>query len=357
MKILHFFSNVRVSLKEWPFYNYFFNDPEIEIKICDVLKPGETYPSLYFPLKFRTSASVMDFKDEIQKFVPSILHCHDISILEEILKLGKMFDIPVVFSIYRNRWNDFALKSKKKNELLKNVSMFFVPNLDLKEKVYQKISDVNIPITILGEILETFYSFEKAPITEKKSLLNFASLISEFNMEYISNVHGGLEKILMTGNEMKITWVCFESSFKKPLSKEIHSKKLEKYVSLIDICNFPLLKYEGLITDGNQNKAYSDAQYIHLLLSCIKEGKFLITRKENDLKDILIDGVTCIVLPDFSSNKLGHLIHFFISFQEEITAIADSAKNYYKENHSLTLNVKKFKNAYKQIIDDHVAKL
>lgn len=93
-------------------------------------------------------------------------------------------------------------------------------------------------------------------------------------------------------------------------------------------------------------KAWSDGQYIHFLLSCLQNGKFIISRPEIEYDDILIDEQNCIMVDDFSSNKLGHLIHFFINFQEEILAISENAKKFMLENHSKELNNQSIKKIY-----------
>ena len=349
MKILHFYPNARNFIRNCPFYNYIINNDSFESEICNFLTPGDVYPSSPIPVPLKASFSLYDSKDHTLHFKPDLLHCHDHSLLEHIVTLSDGLNIPAVFSVYRHKFNEIKTGITKLAGLLNKTKAIFVPSRDIKEKLYD--CSVSVPMIVLGEVLDSSYNFKKTKITGKDQLLTFAVVISQYNKDYINNVHHGLEKILMTNKELKISWICDDAKIKQKIIEDYSSRSLlDKYVSITDLKNFPLLQYEGLIVDGNENYAYTDTQYLFFILSCIKEGKFILTRPDPGLSDILINNVTCITIPTYSSNELGHLIHFFISFQEEIMTISLSAMKFFQENHDKTVNLEKLKTACESIV-------
>lgn len=348
MKILHCYKNAKKFIKNFPFYNFIFKHPELESLICDFLEPGEAIPNISILSPIQTIYNENDFKNCIEKFKPTILHCHNYSLLEEAIHCGKLYNIPVAFSIYRNNFNDFAKNIDFFKTQIENIKLIFTPNRQIKQFLHD--NGINVQMTVLSEVLEYGYNFKPTTIDDVKRIYTFAILISEFNEDYINNVHHGLEKIIVTNNELKISWICFDEKIKKNILTKIKQKPLSKYVTITELTNFPLLEYDGLITDGNQKNLYTEEQYLHIILSCLRDGKFIITRHEPGLEDLLINGGTCIQLPDYTSNKLSHLIHFFISFPEEMATISNFSKKFYSANYSVEVNSGVLIEAYKRVI-------
>lgn len=345
MRVLHLFSNARKFLRNSPFFNYVFRTEGIETEISDFMIAGETYPQVSVPVPMRLSFSPDDIKSHIEKFKPSILHCHHRSLLESAVDLGSFYEIPVFYSIYRHTLKDLRDNLDSALPAIEKLTTVTAYSPGIRDWLIRLA--IKPPVTVLSEVLDTSYNFRESLIDEsKKKPLTFAVLISELNPDYISNVHIGLEKILMTGNELKVAWVCFDERISRYLSGDITKRALGKHVSITELQNFPLLNYEGLITDGNQKRYYSDEHYVHIVLSCIKEGKLLVTAPEPGLDDLLLNGETCLVVPDYSSNKLSHLIHFFISFPEEIVNVTKSAREFYEKNHSFPVNSRRLLEAY-----------
>ena len=250
---------------------------------------------------------------------------------------------PLFLSIYRSQFRNDEEEISRVQSFFSQLKGIILPSRNRREYFFSRYSPP-CPLYVLGEVLDGSYFFRKTEITAERKILTFAVFISVHNPDYIANVHSGLEKILMTNNELKISWVCFGDKLKREILKDVKNRSLERYVTITDLQDFPLLACEGLITDGQGN--YSEEQYLHLLLSCIKEGKLLITKPEEGLEDILLNGVNCLVVPDYSSGKLCHLIHFFICFPEEIVNILKGAEVFYKEQHSFETNSGKFREIY-----------
>lgn len=318
--------------------------------ICDFLDPGETVPSIYVPSPLNTVYSEEAMKEQVLKENPDILHCHHDRLLDNVLSIGKQCHLPVVFSVYRYAPKSFFTSKDLFSNKGNQVAAIFVPNSKTKQTVHDLSPEY--PVQILKESLESHYFFKEQPSTPstEKKIFNFAVLISELDEKYIETIHHSLEKILITNHVLSLSWVCFDSKIKKYLQKHILGKTYARYVSITDLTDFPLLNYDGLITDGNKNKMYSPSQYFFLLMSVIKEGKLLITEPIPDLEDILVDGETCLVVEDYHSTKVSHLIHFLISFPEEMLNLSRKASHHYQENHSFKSMGPRLREAYSKIL-------
>ncbi|EKD27963.1 MAG: hypothetical protein ACD_79C00484G0004 [uncultured bacterium] len=344
-KVLHIVSNASEFFHDYPFYHYLFKKNEFfESVIFNVVTVKKKNDKMPFPVFKYDASSINEISEVISNEKPDILHCHSIWLLEGALKESEKYNIPMCFSFYRNTWSEVSKNLSKHKKTLSNTKNIFVPGRQIMEVLHGQ--EINVPMTIVKEVLDSTYVFKKAYSYKERPVMTFAVLISEFNKDYINNVHTGLEKILMTGKELNVAWICFEKDVQAAIEEDVKNRSLGKYVSIIDLKNFPLLEYEGLIADGNKNQAYSLSQYLHLLFSCMSNGKFLIVKEEKGLEDILINEVNCIVLPEYSSSKLGHLIHFFINFQDEMYKVMSDAMNFMEENHSLQTNMKKCVDSY-----------
>lgn len=343
IRSFHIFSNVRDFFKNYPFYQFYFKTEGIDVEIADRLQPGEIYP----PVAINSPSKTCYLDDEIFRnatvYNPDLLHCHHWKYLKASSEIARKLNKPLFYSIYRNQFKKAEKEIAGIQPMFSQLQGIILPNRNIKEQIFTQYAP-SCPLYVLGEVLEASYLFKKSEITEEKRVLTFAVMLSIPNKDYIQNVHTGLEKILMTNNELKISWVCFGDKLKREILKDVKARSLERYVTITDLQDFPLLTYEGLITDGQGY--YTEEQYLHLILSCFKEGKLLITKPEEGLEDILLNGVNCLVVPDYSSSKLSHLIHFFISFPEEIVSITKSAGEFYREQHSFEANSGKFYEIY-----------
>ena len=347
IRSFHVFSNVRDFLKNNPFYPFYFKTEGIDVEIADRLQPRDVYPAITVPSPSNSCYLDEDIFRYASAYKPDLIHCHHWKCLKASAETAKSLNKPLFFSIYRNQIKNAENEIDEVHSFFGQLKGMILPNVNIKEQIFSQYSP-SCPLYVLGEVLDASYFFKKTEITEEKRVLTFAVMISVLNIDYIHNVHSGLEKILMTNNELKISWVCFGDKLKREILKDVKSRSLERYVSITDLQDFPLLAYEGLITDGQGN--YSEEQYLHLLLSCIKEEKLLIVKPEEGLEDILLNGVTCLAVPDYSSGKLAHLIHFFITFPEEIVSITKTALEFYREQHSFEVNSRKLSDLYQNAV-------
>ena len=347
IRSFHIFSNVREFLKNYPFYQFYFKTQGVDVQIADCLQPGDVYPAVTVPSPSKSCYLDEEIFTNASGYGPDVIHCHHWRYLKKASEVAQKLGKPLFYSVYRNQFKKSQKEIAEVQSFFSQLKGIILPNRDIKERFFAEYSP-SCPLHVLGEVLDASYLFKKTEITEEKRVLTFAVLISVLNMDYIQNVHTGLEKILITNNELKIAWVCFGDKLKREILKDVKSRSLERYVTITDLQDFPLLAYEGLITDGQGY--YTEEQYLHLLLSCFKEEKLLITKPEEGFEDILLNGVTSLVVPDYSSSKLSHLIHFFISFPEEIVAITKSAGEFFKEQHSFEANSRKFLEIYQNTV-------
>ena len=347
IRSFHIFSNAREFLKNYPFYQFYFSTEGVEAEIADRLQPGELYPPVSLSCPLKGCYLDEEVVSNAVSFKPDLIHCHHWKYLRLASEIAQKLGKPLLYSIYRNQFKKAEKEIAGIHSLFSGVKGILVPNRNIMERIFSEYTPT-CPLHVLGEVLDASYLFKKSEITVDRRVLTFAVLISLPNKDYIQNVHTGLEKILITNNELKISWVCFGDRLKKEILKDVKERSLERYVSITDLQDFPLLSYEGLITDGQGN--YTEEQYLHLILSCLKEGKLLLTRPEEGLEDILLNGVTSLVVPDYSSSKLSHLIHFYISFPEEIVSLTKSAQIFYKEQHSFEVNSRKLLEIYHNAI-------
>jgi hypothetical protein len=349
LKILHFFFNARAFITDCPFYNYYFKTEGIDSSICDFLDPGDNVPSIFVPAPLQAAYSEEDMKECVLEEKPDILHCHDAYILEKVLAIGTEYHLPVVFSVYRHNWDRFNSSPVFSSVILNHLKCIFVPNVKIQEILQKHFT--GLPVRILKESLESHYIFSgQSQLPSAGKTYNFAALISESDEKYVENIHRSLEKILVTNHVLCLSWVCFDSKTKNAVSRSVEGKAYAKYVSITELANFPLLKYDGLITDGNKNKIYSHSQYFSLLMSILREGKLLITQPEPEFEDILRDGETCLVVEDYHSTKISHLVHFLICFPDEIAGLSEKAARFYEQNHSFKLMSAQLTEAYGHIL-------
>lgn len=255
--VSHLYNNALDFTKEYPFFNFFYKNSFAKHSIIN-LKKSTNQPdfkidqvSTHNPID---ESSIMKLLNELN---PKIVHIHHPQFYHLIDKKNSLV------SIYRDQI-DSIIENKNLLNKLNSSTSILVPSRKIKKILHE--NSINVSMSIFGEVLETSYIFKPALLTEEKQILTFAVLISENNPDYIRNVHRGLEKVLITNHEFKIVWICFEERLVNRIKKIVKEKDISKYVTVKDLKDFPLVEYQGLITDGNLNKAWSDGQYIHFFI-------------------------------------------------------------------------------------------
>ena len=345
MKILHFFRNAKRFFHDYPFYHYLLESDGLETAIVDFLSPGETVPRVHFKTPIHPASTDEDRLRVLKSFQPDILHCHHGSLLESVTTLSSQTGIPAVYSLYRQDLKASTvadLLAVRELPLLKGI---FLPFSSLFEDLRNR--DYKGHTAVLAEVPGSAYAFKSMAMRtgERKT---FAALISEKDEPYIQNIHRSLEKILVTNHTLNIAWVLLAEECEKAIRADLAGRKISEFVRLVRLHDFPMLGYDGLVTDGNLNHCLSDSQYFHLLFSCLTQGKLLITYPEEGMEDILMDGQTCFIVSR-STTKLSHLIHFLINFQDEMSALVARAKTYCQENYSRPVMQERLTSVYKQI--------
>jgi len=346
MRVLHFFHNTKRFLRNYPFYKYYFNTPGIQAAIVDFLLPNETVPKSFLSNPIFQAHSNQSRLEHIEQWKPDIIHCHHIDLIEPVIEISKQTSLPVAFTLYRHQLSNIKTGDFFPKGFWDSIQVLFVPNNEIREKFTGQGSSPRI--TVLSEVLESTYYFSEFKVGENRRK-TFAALISSPNESYIQSIHKSLEKILITNHTLNIAWVCMDPDFSKPILEDLAGRRIKEYVSIVPLNDFPMLRYEGLVTDGNCNQCMTFSQYFHLLLSCFMKGKLLITTPEQDMEDVFVDGVTCFVLAGKNENKLSHLIHFLINFPEEMENLVQKAKVYSTENFSAVVMQERLKSAYEAI--------
>jgi hypothetical protein len=324
MKVQHFYRNTKRFLHEYPFYRYYFETPGLNSEIIDFLLPGETVPRVHIQTPIEVAHTLEERKENVLRFAPDILHCHHVSLLEDCLALSSDTGIPLAYTIYRHGCIKHGLDIVLPPNIRNRLQGLFVPHQEIMDTLGEEQRPKET--AILAEVVGSQYTF-KPTVIAAKTEKTFAALISEKNEPYVQNIHRSLEKILVTNHTLNIAWVCLDESVAKSIRADLAGRKVGEYVRIVPLNDFPMLQYDGMVTDGNLNHSLSDSQYFHLLFSCLAQGKLLITYPEEGMEDILLDGTTCFIVSK-STTKLSHLIHFLINFPDEMENIVNKAKEF-----------------------------
>jgi len=181
----------------------------------------------------------------------------------------------------------------------------------------------------------------------------FVVLFTNPQAATVEIVHQSLAKVLQTNNSLKMTWVYTCEKLKQDILRDSRSRSLEKFITCVSPTEVNRLNYAALVCGRGKGKGPAKNLYWEIVLGCLRKGRLLMTLPDPELEKILIDGETCVLLPELNSRQLGHIFHFFISFKEERLKIGRAAKRYYQT----TLPSKKMSPPLRKILNRQISHL
>lgn len=288
-------------------------------------------------------------EDFIHRTEHQALHIHSQTALDWVLS-QKQLTAPVILHIHRHDvpFYDQFNKLDFPPEFLHIWKSFISPFEEWNDHISRRFPQIKTQV--IKEVPRIRLYLPENKEQPSAPSLQFGALISHWDEPFVRQTHDAVKKILITGRSLNILWILPDKKSTQMVQNLIKADGLSDHVTVGKLADLPLLHFDGLITDGNQSLSFDFFQYFYLLIACINSKKLLITLKGNPyFIDLLKDGKTCITLPDFQSNKLGHLIHFFIAFPEEIVRVTTTAKEYFDRNFLPDLRSNPFQDIYGQL--------